>query len=131
MKIPKELITVTPLSKAVALLLFFSLPIVAFIFGVNYQKMSDNRKLVITPTPTIVEIPVKESYRCGEVTGYKPCPEGYGCRLESGMNGTCEKCPEVEYINCMPGPDSPDSRCSQEYLSWATSNCPGFKGAAY
>ncbi len=75
--------------------------------------------------------PNAEKQRCGEVTGYKPCPKGYACRLETGMNGTCEKCPEVEYVDCMPGPDNYNSQCSQEYLSWATSNCPGFKGAAY
>lgn len=38
MQLPKELTTVTPLSKFLALLLFILLPILGFVFGTKYQK---------------------------------------------------------------------------------------------
>ncbi len=38
MKLPKELTTVTPLSKLVALIMFVTLPIIFFFGGVTYQK---------------------------------------------------------------------------------------------
>lgn len=41
-------------------------------------------------------------------------------------------CPEGEWVDCMPKVDaSPVPQCSQEYLTWASKNCPNFKGAAY
>ena len=84
----------------------------------------------VAPQPTISMNGVK--YWCGKMAGYKPCPEGYACRLQQNTSsGTCEKCPEVEYVDCMPGPDKFDSRCFPEYLRWAQTNCPNFKGAAY
>jgi hypothetical protein len=91
----------------------------------------------ITPTKTVVAPrPTKPisgaTYWCGEMAGNKPCPEGYACRfIQNSSSGQCEKCPEVEYVDCMPGPDKFDSRCSPEYLNWAKANCPDFKGAAY
>lgn len=36
--LPKELTTITPLSKMLALLLFIALPIIAFLFGMYYQS---------------------------------------------------------------------------------------------
>jgi len=47
------------------------------------------------------------------------------------------KCPETEYVNCMPGisdektGDPGPQMCSNDYLTWAKENCPNFKGAAY
>src|SRR3989344_2760283 len=38
MTLPKELTTVTSFSKILALILFITLPILSFIFGMNYQK---------------------------------------------------------------------------------------------
>ncbi|HYD35161.1 MAG TPA: hypothetical protein VD999_03795 [Vitreimonas sp.] len=38
MKLPKSLTTVTPLSKALALILFFLLPILGFYLGMKYQQ---------------------------------------------------------------------------------------------
>jgi hypothetical protein len=37
-KIPKELMRVTPLSKAVAAIVFISLPFVGFLFGIEYGR---------------------------------------------------------------------------------------------
>lgn len=66
MNLPKELTTVTPLSKAVALLLFISLPIVGFMFGMNYQAGAyDN---LIKPVPT------GEPVAC--TMDAKICPDG-------------------------------------------------------
>ena len=41
-------------------------------------------------------------------------------------------CPptDVEFIDCMPGPGSPKTECSKEYLDWARLNCHEF-GVAY
>lgn len=57
-------------------------------------------------------------------------------------NQTSYTCPTSEYINCMPQivDDSEISKqlsnqqqkiCSNDYISWASKNCPGFKGATY
>lgn len=39
-------------------------------------------------------------------------------------------CPTTEWVDCMPGPGTVKPQCTQDFLSWATANCPGFKGAA-
>jgi len=66
MKLPKELITVTPLSKLLAITLFVSLPVVGFLVGIRYQEMMDlgkrqqieqNLAVPRTPTPTPIAIP--------------------------------------------------------------------------
>jgi hypothetical protein len=41
MKLPKELITITPVSKALAIFLFVTLPFVGFLFGIRYQQILD------------------------------------------------------------------------------------------
>jgi hypothetical protein len=54
MQIPKELTTVTAVSKAVALIMFITLPIIAFLFGMRYQTMliEQNKIPALTlPTP--------------------------------------------------------------------------------
>ena len=59
MSLPKELITVTPLSKTIALILFILLPFVGFSLGLNYQKQIDDIQQgntvqhISTPTPTV------------------------------------------------------------------------------
>jgi len=39
MKLPKWAVTVTPLSKALALIIFISFPIIAFLLGMQYQNL--------------------------------------------------------------------------------------------
>ena len=40
-------------------------------------------------------------------------------------------CPKTEWVDCMPSPDAGVKlECTPEFLSWARSNCPGFKGGA-
>lgn len=61
MQLPKELTTITPLSKTLAFILFITLPIITYFFGVNYQAMIDGSTQVINnaiPTPSLI-IPMK------------------------------------------------------------------------
>jgi hypothetical protein len=44
-KLPKELTTVTTVSKLLALLMFISLPIIAFQYGRNIQSRNDALKM--------------------------------------------------------------------------------------
>lgn len=63
MKIPKELTHVTSLSKALALILIISLPIVAFFLGMKYQKYiiptckSEIQSQIIVPEASPTKIP--------------------------------------------------------------------------
>ena len=60
MKLPKELTTVTRLSKYLAMVLFITLPFIGFFMGMNYQSMldlsgrqqADTSLTVIKPSPT-------------------------------------------------------------------------------
>ncbi len=63
MTLPKQLTTVTRLSKTIALILFMALPIIAFIFGVKYQALVDlpnksnivaNDKPFLVPSPKLL-----------------------------------------------------------------------------
>lgn len=115
MKLPKELTTVTPVSKAVALIIFITLPIIAFLFGMRYQTMSAEQDSFILPTPRIVkQLPSPTSYifppnnitptktqgvaSCGGIAG-KLCSTGYYCKYESPLpdaGGTCVKTTETK-----------------------------------
>ena len=42
------------------------------------------------------------------------------------------KCPENNWVDCMPGPDKESRQeCSDKYQQWAKVNCPNYKGIAY
>lgn len=119
MKLSEELTTVTPFSKILALILFVTFPIIAFVIGINYQKkITDdlNSKPVAACTeeakicsdgssvgrtgpncefalcPTLA--PTKgnnEEKICGGFAGIE-CPEGYECQLDKNYpdaTGTC------------------------------------------
>jgi hypothetical protein len=85
MKLPKELTTVTPLSKALALSIFIVFPICGFFLGMNYQQLIDmnNQQQVIIeqnitkPTPT----PTPSQYPDGTIgcKTNKDCPLNYHC----------------------------------------------------
>lgn len=111
MKLPKELTTVTRLSKALALTLFITLPILAFSFGMKYQKGIDEQKIQSSITPPIIEEPVactldarecpdgtvvgrvppdcefeacptpENKMMCGGIEG-RSCPRGYYCKYD-------------------------------------------------
>lgn len=122
MKLPKELTTVTPLSKAVALLMFISLPIITFFFGMSYQSRS--------PTPEPVACTLEA----------KICPDGSAVG-RGGPNCEFEECPSTQassftcpkngWINCMPIlTDEAKKNCSKEAVEWYKTNCPNFEGVA-
>ena len=53
MKLPKELTTVTRLSKIVAMILFIALPIVGFLLGMRHQQIISSPSIITnSPTPT-------------------------------------------------------------------------------
>ena len=85
-----------------------------------------------------------------------PCLDAIpACKIPEPVGGWCTKenttypqttmspsaayaCPTSKWIDCMPKlgipitPTTMDKQiCSNDYLSWAKINCPGFEGAAY
>ena len=85
-KLPKELTTVTPLSKAVALIMFISLPIIAFLFGMQYQMQLSEQNSSIPP----VVIPSSAPIAC--TMDAKTCPDGSSVG-RVGPNCEFEECP--------------------------------------
>lgn len=138
MQLSKELTTVTTLSKTVALIVFVSLPIIAFLFGMRYQVMLSGANNVPAPSP-IVALPTEEPIGC--TMEAKICPDGSSvgrtgpnCEFEKCSSNTSKyKCPENDYVDCMPPLrlNEHKTECSIEFLEWARVNCPNFKGAAY
>ena len=127
MPLPKELTTVTPLSKAVALLLFILLPILSFLFGMNYQTIVNNINNVLpqqkgctydakicpdgssvgrlppscefAPCPTVSQ--KENKIPCSNARGLK-CPEGYYCdtRQFPDASGICVKLEDNKGYQC-------------------------------
>ncbi|PIV71262.1 hypothetical protein COW57_00515, partial [Candidatus Roizmanbacteria bacterium CG17_big_fil_post_rev_8_21_14_2_50_39_7] len=112
MHLPKELTTVTPLSKSVALLMFISLPIITFSFGMSYQSAITNQnniqspRLSISPTPEPVASTI-EAKMChdGSVVGRVPpncefeeCPSVDNSTTQTFCGGIAgKKCPSGYY----------------------------------
>lgn len=58
MNLPKELTTITPVSKLLALILFVLLPVVGFILGMRHQQVISSPTIIPDfPTPTPLAIP--------------------------------------------------------------------------
>lgn len=72
MILPKELTTVTPLSKFLALILFIIFPLVGFVFGMQYQYTVDlyNRQLNDTYPATITRHPTPTPSQIGNLKIY-------------------------------------------------------------
>jgi hypothetical protein len=92
---------------------------------------------------------------CGGITGTS-CPAGFTCKYDGNYpdaSGVCVNaldplmqkiysifpqiqpkkaytCPVGEWVDCMPGPGPTKTECQKDYLDWAKSNCPNFRGAA-
>lgn len=50
---------------------------------------------------------------------------------DASPSSTSYTCPKGEWVDCMPTPDvGVRLECTPEYSTWATKNCPGFKGSA-
>ena len=68
MQLPKELTTVTRLSRYLALSLFIILPFLAFGFGMKYQRIIDatnpmpNKQIQASPSVVIPSSPLKSPY---------------------------------------------------------------------
>jgi hypothetical protein len=62
MKLPRELTTVTRLSKFLALIMFITLPVIAFSFGMNFKEYSENNELFMASVP--VTNTVDDEYPC-------------------------------------------------------------------
>lgn len=45
--------------------------------------------------------------------------------------GSMYTCPVDKWVDCMPPLSLKKVECTEDYLNWATANCPGFEGAAY
>jgi len=70
MQLPRELTTVTTLSKTVALIMFISLPIIAFLFGMRYQTMISEQNSLIPPVIRPTSAPISCTMDA------KLCPDG-------------------------------------------------------
>ena len=128
MKLPEELTTVTRLSKFVALIMFLTLPVIAFKFGMNYEKAMEDFN-----SPQIVN-----STAC--TTDAKLCPDGSSvgrvrpkcdfadCPIRSSEQNNYS-CPTTEHIDCSAPKSDDNKECLFEFLNWAIANCPNFKGA--
>lgn len=90
--------------------------------------------------PTPQEVPKVEGQFCGGIVNIS-CPAGYRCQLEDNhpdAGGKCVStsqpkftCPKREWVNCLPGPGPAKAECRQDFLDWAKTKCPGFRGAAW
>ncbi|MFH0773614.1 MAG: hypothetical protein V1922_04870 [bacterium] len=90
MQIPKELTTVTTLSKTVALILFLTLPVVAFLLGMRYQTILTEQMSPTFP-PSIIS-PTSTPISC--TMEAKICPDGTSVG-RAGPNCEFEACPSV------------------------------------
>jgi hypothetical protein len=64
MTLPKSFTTVTPYSKALAAILFISLPFLGFYLGTNYQKKIDSTSSEKIPVNTRTAFPTPRTERC-------------------------------------------------------------------
>ncbi|MDO8610223.1 MAG: hypothetical protein Q7R95_06750 [bacterium] len=91
MNLPKELTTVTALSKKIALIMFVALPIIAFLFGMKYQQIisfsyklpllsSPSKNIVSTIIPSLPLTPSQTSQ--DETANWKIFTSQYGFTLK-------------------------------------------------
>ena len=143
MRFPKELTTVTTLSKIVALIMFITMPIIGFFLGRNYQMIFDMKNTIQNTIPVIPKICPMDALLCpdgssvsrtGANCDFAPCPTIAPLNQKRPLVSPAPStyaCPSSSYVDCMPGPGPVKSQCATAYLQWAKTNCPNFKGAAY
>lgn len=78
---------------------------VAIVIVVMFGVFMINKQMIATPPVQPTPTPLPASYKC--------------------------PAPEVEYIDCMPGPGERKAECEPDYLEWARKNCEGFQGGAF
>ncbi len=83
MKLPKELTTVTAVSKTLALSMFIIFPVCAFFIGMHYQQTIDMTEMQQTNNIpySITPLPAAPSTRDGTVSCQvtSDCPANYSC----------------------------------------------------
>jgi hypothetical protein len=144
MDIPKELTTVTPLSKTLAIIFFVTLPFIGFFLGMRYQALVDISKTetIILPNPSPkIEPTITEPYcaRAGErsVSNFdlrtgktnpnievKNCCSGLKniAEKQSGINKNSDICAQssgISYNLCSP---CGNGVCDSQYEDHC--NCP-------
>jgi hypothetical protein len=104
-KLPKWLTTVTPLSKALAMILFIALPFIGFYLGMKYQQ-----QIMINP-PVVSEvqkniIPTPTSASSKNIDGTiacktnRDCPSGYSCTQAGPIKYNPETKKTSPGLNC-------------------------------
>lgn len=123
MKLPKSLTTVTKFSKALALILFIALPILAFYLGILYEKYNQE-----------VSAPPLFCKQWQTVCDPNFVDENGGCAPKKVCvdpsptpDPQSFSCPTTEYVNCMPPANSDKPYCTDDYREWAENNCPNFQ----
>lgn len=125
-KLPRSFSTVTPLSKALAAILFISFPFVGFYLGIEYQKKITTQSNLLSPfkapaispspiilpsnQPNITPSEVKRQF-CGGPEKVS-CPSGYVCKSDKDYpdpEGTC-----VPDSNEIPPKSWDESVCTQD-----------------
>lgn len=104
MPLPKELTKVTPLSKKLALIVFITLPILAFLLGMRYQRMLGDNEANIPPAGQkgcTLEAKIcpdgSTVGRVGPNCEFAPCP------IETQGNGQNIFCGGIRGIICPTG----------------------------
>lgn len=112
MRLSRELTTVTVFSKTLALVLFFTLPIFAFTFGMNYENIlaKFNDKVIAGRNACTEEAKICSDgstvARTGPQCEFAPCPAMEGIEISCGGHVKIE-CPRG-YTCQLPG-DFPDA----------------------
>lgn len=93
MQLPKELTTVTPLSKTVALIMFIMLPVITFTFGMRYQSLLTEQSKIKSPNSKVGPSP--EPVAC--TMDAKICPDGSAVG-RIGPDCEFEECPTIPAV---------------------------------
>ncbi len=108
MPLPKAFTTVTPLSKALAMILFIAFPFIGFYIGMQYQKMLTSSHSLSSISPT-QEVPYQTKELCesqtGKVCEFSMCDYAPGgVSLEEACGGKIKKgwYPISETISSQP-----------------------------
>ncbi len=69
--------------------------------------------------------------RSGPKCEFAACPKVVKTKPTITVAPNNYQCPEDEWVNCMPPISIDKNDCKPQFLQWAKTNCPKFKGAAY
>lgn len=86
MTLPKELTTVTPLSKSIALILFILLPILGFFIGMKYQELLSLQDIQTNLTQSINKN-ISSDQKTSCLNNTKVCTSSQDCTCSSSVRG--------------------------------------------